>query len=117
MDIKAIDPVYQSIVNDLTHNDYLRAADAALARIEAAADAADLDSKREGSVLTLELDNGAQVIINLQPAIEELWLASTRGAYHFRQRGGRWLDTRGGLDFDALVRDAVSAQGGPDLAL
>ncbi len=117
MDIEAIDPVYQSIVNDSTHNAYLHAAEAALDRIEAAADAVDLDSKREGSVLTLELDNGAQVIINLQPAIDELWLASARGAYHFRQSEGRWRDTRGGLDFDALVREAVSALGGPELAL
>ena len=117
MGSKAITSVYQSTVNELSHRDYLREAEAALDRVEAAADAADLDSKREGSVLTLEIDNGAQVIINLQPAIEELWLASRVGAYHFRHADGAWRDTRGGADFIARVREAVSALGGPPLRL
>ena len=104
-------------MNDLPQNEYLRLAETTLGTLEAAADAADLDSKREGSVLTLELDNGESVIINLQPAIQELWLASKSGAYHFRATGGQWLDTRGGRTFSSLVQEAVTKQGGPQLAL
>ncbi len=104
-------------MDELTHKDYLQRAEATLQRIEAAADAVDLDSKREGSVLTLEFDSGEQVIINLQPAIDELWLASRLGAYHFRHAEGRWRDTREGRDFDALLRDAVAALGGLALPL
>lgn len=102
-------------MNTLPQSEYLSLAEATLREIEAAADRADLDSKREGSVLTLELDNGEKVIINLQPPIQELWLASKAGAYHFRWSEGRWLDTRGGREFGDLVREAVVAQGGPDL--
>ncbi len=104
-------------MNDLPQSEYLRRAEATLGALETAADAADLDSKREGSVLTLELDNGESVIINLQPAIQELWLASKSGAYHFRDHGGQWLDTRGGRSFSSLVQEAVTNQGGPQLAL
>ncbi len=104
-------------MDELTHKDYLRLAEATLQRIEAAADAVDLDSKPEGSVLTLEFDSGEQVIINLQPAIDELWLASRLGAYHFRHADGAWRDTREGRDFDALLRDAVASLGGVALPL
>ncbi len=104
-------------MDELTHKDYLQRAEATLQRIEAAADAVDLDSKREGSVLTLEFDSGEQVIINLQPAIDELWLASRLGAYHFRHAEGIWRDTREGRDFDALLRDAVATLGGLALPL
>jgi CyaY protein len=104
-------------MDELTHKDYLRQAEATLQRIEAAADAIDLDSKREGSVLTLEFDSGDQVIVNLQPAIDELWLASRFGAYHFRHADGAWRDTREGREFDDLLLDAVTALGGVVLPL
>jgi CyaY protein len=104
-------------MNDLPQNDYLRLAESELDEVEAAADRADLDSRREGSVLTLEIDDGAQVIINLQPAIQELWLASKAGAFHFKHRDGAWRDTRSGHEFRQLVREAVAFVGGPELAL
>ena len=104
-------------MDELAHRNYLTVAEATLQRIEAAADAVELDSKREGSVLTLEFDSGDQVIVNLQPAIDELWLASRLGAYHFRYVDGAWRDTREGLAFDALLRDAVAALGGLTLPL
>ncbi len=104
-------------MNELPQSEYLSLADAMLSRVEAAADAADIDSKREGSVLTLELDNDEKIIINLQAPLQELWLASKSGAYHFRHDGGQWLDTRSGLRFENLVQQAVSQQGGPALTL
>jgi CyaY protein len=104
-------------MNDLPQSDYLRLAEAALRSVEAAADAADLDSKREGGVLTLELDNGEKIIVNLQPPLQELWLASKSGAYHFRYAGGAWLDTRGSRSFQALLQQALAELGGPALEL
>ncbi|OIQ90540.1 protein CyaY [mine drainage metagenome] len=104
-------------MNDLPQSDYLRLAEATLRSVEAAADAADLDSKREGGVLTLELDNGEKIIANLQPPLQELWLASKSGAYHFRYAGGAWLDTRGSRSFQALLRQALAELGGPTLQL
>ena len=71
-------------MDDLSQSQYLNLAEQAMRAVENAADAADLDSRRDGSVLNLELDNGEQVIINLQAPVQELWLASKSGAYHFR---------------------------------
>ena len=104
-------------MNHLSQSQYLDLAEQALRAVENAADAADIDSRRDGSVLNLELDNGEQVIINLQSPVQELWLASKSGAYHFRCEGGRWLDTREGRSFGELLRCAVSEQGGPRLQL
>ncbi len=117
-----MDSVYQPhpenrLMNCLPQTEYLSLADAMLSRVEAAADAADIDSRREGSVLTLELDNDEKIIINLQAPLQELWLASKSGAHHFRHASGKWLDTRSGLRFEDLVQQAVRQQGGPLLAL
>ena len=104
-------------MNALPQSEYLSRAESALRQVELAADAVDLDSKREGSVLTLELDNRSQIIINLQPAIQELWLASRCGAYHFRHDGSGWRDSRGGSGFFTLLRQALEQLGGPQLEL
>ena len=103
-------------MNDLSQSQYLELAEQALRAVESAADAAELDTRRDGSVLNLELDNGEQVIVNLQAPLQELWLASKSGAYHFRWRDGRWLDTREGRSFAELLRVAVREQGGPSLS-
>ncbi len=102
-------------MNNLSQSQYLDLAEQALRAVENAADAAELDTRRDGSVLNLELDNGEQVIINLQAPVQELWLASKSGAYHFRYQSGRWLDTREARDFADLVQQAVHEQGGPRL--
>ncbi len=104
-------------MDDLSQSQYLNLAEQAMRAVENAADAADLDSRRDGSVLNLELDNGEQVIINLQAPVQELWLASKSGAYHFRFTRGRWRDTREGLGFAELLLRAVTEQGGPHLDL
>lgn len=104
-------------MDDLSQTQYLDLAEQAMRAVENAADAADVESRRDGSVLNLELDNGEQVIINLQAPVQELWLASKSGAYHFRCRQGQWRDTREGLSFGELLRRAVSDQGGPRLEL
>lgn len=104
-------------MNDLPQSEYLRLAESTLAAVERAADAADLDSRRDGGVLTLEVEGTGQVIINLQPAIQELWLASRAGAYHFRYGEAAWLDTRSGRPFAAVLLEAMAALGGPALDL
>ena len=102
-------------MDELSQSRYLDLAEQALRAVENAADAAELDSRRDGSVLNLELDNGEQIIINLQAPVQELWLASKSGAYHFRWRDGRWLDTREGRGFADLLLQALREQGGPQL--
>ena len=104
-------------MNTITQSDYFQLAEAMLGAVESAADRADLDSRRDGAVLTLVLDNKEKIIINLQAPLQELWLASKSGAYHFRHSEQQWRDTRTGYSFESMLQQAITAQGGPDLRL
>jgi len=104
-------------MNTITQSDYFQLAEAMLGAVESAADQADLDTRRDGAVLTLLLDNREKIIINLQAPLQELWLASKSGAHHFRHSGQQWRDTRTGHSFQVMLQQAITAQGGPDLQL
>lgn len=84
-----------------------------LSRIEAQVDAwleqdlIDIDQHRTGGLLELECPDRSKLVINTQPPLHELWLASRRGGFHFRYVQGRWLDTKdGGEFFDKLSAEA-----------
>ena len=100
----------------MTDTQYLNLAEAALLRIEQAADRinddtdADIDAQRVGGMVTLTFANRSQIIINLQPPLHEVWMAAKSGGYHYKWDGQVWRDTKTGHDFYAdLTRDA-SAQ-------
>ncbi|MBN8115086.1 iron donor protein CyaY, partial [Vibrio vulnificus] len=40
---------------------------------------ADIDFETSGNVMTLEFDDGSQIIINRQEPMKEIWLASKSG--------------------------------------
>ena len=106
----------------LADADYLRLAHAVLARIESTCDqwlqddVIDIDVHRTGGLLEMSFPNGSKIVVNTQPPLQELWMASRAAGQHFRHVDGRWRDTRDGSEFfDALSRQA-SAQGGKALA-
>jgi CyaY protein len=106
----------------LSDADYPHVAGAVLASIEAAADrwlqddVIDIDTHRTGGLLELVFPDDSRIVVNLQPPLQEIWLAARAGGYHYRHVQGRWLDTRDGSDFfEALSRHA-SAQGGRELS-
>ena len=75
-------------------------------------DVIDIDSQRTGGLLELVLPDRSRIVINTQPPLHELWLASRAGGYHYRHEAGRWVDTRDGSEFfESLSREA-SAQAG-----
>jgi CyaY protein len=105
----------------LSDADYQRLGGQVLASIEAAADrwlqddVIDIDTQRTGGLLELVFPHDSRIVVNLQPPLQEIWLAARAGGYHYRHVQGRWLDTRDGSEFfDALSRQA-SAQGGVEL--
>ena len=71
----------------------------------------DIDASRTGGLLELSFPNGSKIVINTQPPLHELWLAARGGGYHFRFEDGRWVDTRGGGDFLAVLSSSASEQG------
>jgi CyaY protein len=105
----------------LSDAEYRRLGDRVLTSIEATIDhwlqegVIDIDSQRTGGLLELAFPDDSRIVVNLQPPLQELWLAARAGGYHYRHVQGRWLDTRDGSEFfDALSRHA-SAQGGRTL--
>ena len=98
----------------MTDSDYLGRAEAVLTRIEQAADDsdADIEIERSGNVLTLEFENGSKIIVNLQPPMQEIWIAAKAGGFHFKFVDGQWLDTRNGREFFESLSDYATQQVG-----
>ena len=85
----------------MTDSDYLSRAEAVLAAIEAALDDidADIEAERNGTVLTLEFENGSTLIVNLQPPMQEIWIAAKAGGFDLRYTDRQWRATRSGAEF------------------
>ena len=72
----------------------------------------DVEAVLSGKVLTLTFEDGTQVVINSQAAMQEIWVAARSGGFHYRYDGQRWKDTRGGPDLaDALSQICSEAAG------
>lgn len=101
-----------------TDADYLQRAHAALAQIETTVDrwlqedVVDIDPQRTGGLLELSFPGGSKIVINTQPPLKELWLASRDGGFHFRWVDGQWRDTKDGRDFYEVLSREASAQAG-----
>lgn len=106
----------------LSDAEYHRRTSAVLAAIEATVDrwlqqdVIDIDAHRTGGLLELDFPDRSRIIINTQPPLHELWLASKAGGYHYRFDGSRWVDTRDGTEFFAALSREASAQGAMALA-
>jgi CyaY protein len=105
-------------------SEFLAQAEATLNAIEAAldrlndADMTDVECSRSGNVLEIEfIDNGSKIIINSQAAMQELWVASRSGGYHYKQKDGKWLNTRDGSELFATLSEEVTKQGGSPVVL
>ena len=105
----------------MDEQEFNRAADATLARIEQTLEAsgADIDVElREGGVLELELGNGTKIIVNRHGAAREIWLAAKSGGFHFKPAdAGRWVATRDGEELLAALARCIAEQGGGQLVL
>jgi len=108
----------------MTESEFLTRAEAALARIETALEAAtnagdvDVECSRSGNVLEIEfVDNGSKIIVNSQAPMQELWVAAKSGGFHFRADGERWVNTRDGSELFTALSQMIAAQGGASVDL
>ena len=105
----------------LSDADYQRLGAAVLSSIESAVDGwlqddvIDIDPQRTGGLLELAFPNGSRLIVNLQPPLQEIWLAARAGGFHYRYVDGQWLDTKDGSEFFAVLSREATAQGGRPL--
>ncbi len=91
----------------MTENEFLNLADTYLEKLmERIEDEySDDDCIREGNVLTIETENNVKIVLNIQSAMKEIWLASPEGGAHYGPSDGKWISTRGG----SLLEDDLTA--------
>lgn len=98
---------------ELNEAEFNQSADATLAHIEQALEAADLDfeTPAEG-ILEIELGDGSKIIINRHGVARELWVAARSGGFHFMPVADGWADTKSGETLYAKLAALVALQGG-----
>ena len=105
----------------LSDSNYQALSQSLLAGIEAQADrwlqddVIDIDTHRTGGLLELTFPGGSKIIVNTQPPLQEVWLAAKGGGFHFRWDGARWVDTRDGSEFLAVLSRQATEQAGKGL--
>ena len=92
-------------------SDFENLADQILARLELqlADQLEDADVELRGGILTIELADGRQYVINKHAPNRQIWLSSpVSGATHFAHDAGSgaWRSTRG----DAILHDLLAAE-------
>ncbi len=90
-----------------------------LSAIEDALDVcdADLDWDFAGGILTIECDNGSQVIINRQAPTQQIWLAARAGGFHFDYHAEQDCWKQDELELFALLNKCLSEQSGETVEL
>lgn len=69
----------------------------------------EVDYESNGDICEVTLADGAKIVVNRQPPVEEIWLAAKSGGYHFRHDGDRWVDTRDGSGFFERLDSCLAA--------
>ena len=103
----------------MTESEFLQHSDGLFAYIEDQIDeqGLDFDCQRSGNVLTIEADDGTQIIVNRHMPNQELWIAAKSGGYHFAEQNGKWLATRDGRDFYDVLNEALSTASGEEVEI
>ncbi|QEI08705.1 iron donor protein CyaY [Pigmentiphaga aceris] len=71
----------------------------------------DIEGERNGNVLTLSFEDRSQVVINTQAPMQEIWVASRSGGFHYRlQEDGSWFDSRNNKELADALSEIISEQ-------
>ncbi|MFT2089516.1 iron donor protein CyaY [Paraglaciecola sp. 2405UD69-4] len=70
----------------------------------------DIDYESAGSILTMTFVNGTKIIINKQPPLQQLWMATKYNGHHFNFENEQWIDERTGVEFWSFLDEAISKQ-------
>jgi len=78
---------------------------------------ADIDIDASGNVLQLEFPDMSKIVINKQEPLQQIWVATKFGGYHFSFVEGQWIDERNGGEFMPFIIDSIQRQGNIQLSL
>ncbi len=77
----------------------------------------DIDYESAGGILTLLFENGTKIILNKQPPLLQIWVATKFNGHHFNYQQGQWIDERTDVEFWAFLDEAISKQAGASVKL
>lgn len=103
----------------MTETEFLQHSDELFTYIEDAIDEGgwDLDCHGNGNVLTIEADDGTQIVVNRHTPNQELWIAAKSGGYHFSLIQGKWIAMRDGNSFFDVLNQVLSAAVGEKVVI
>lgn len=98
----------------MTEQHFLAQCERILDAIDHAAEHApvNIDTERQGHVLTLEFDDGSRIVVNGNVPMREMWVAARSGGFHFRERDGHWHDTRDEAELFTRLSALATEQAG-----
>lgn len=94
----------------MTESEFLIISERTLQQIQNALDNLneDWDIDRVGNVLTIEFDDGFQIVLNKQAPTQQIWLASRKGGMHFQYRDGSWLEEHSGKELKQQLQALIA---------
>lgn len=103
-------------MNDAEYDDRI---DAIFLHLEEALDECevDIDYESAGGILTFIFPDGSKIILNKQPPLQQLWVATKFNGHHFNLEGEQWIDERTGAEFWQFIDEATSKQAGKQITL
>lgn len=72
----------------------------------------DIDYEGAGGILTLIFPDKTKIILNKQPPLHQIWVATRFNGHHFNLEGETWIDERTGAEFWSFMDEAASKQAG-----
>lgn len=96
----------------MNDSQYEQITDEILLNIEELLDecAVDIDYESASSILTMTFENGTKIIINKQPPLHQLWVATKFNGHHFNLQKDLWIDERTGVEFWSFLDEVCSKQ-------
>ena len=73
---------------------------------------ADLDYESAGGILTIIFPDTTKIILNKQPPLHQIWVATKFNGHHFNLQGEQWIDERSGAEFWSFMDQAATKQAG-----
>lgn len=103
----------------MNDTEYDMLVDAIFIKLEEALDECEVDIDYEGAggILTLIFPNQTKIILNKQPPLHQIWVATKFNGHHFNLAGEQWIDERTGAEFWSFMDEAASKQAGQPITL
>ena len=103
----------------MNDTEYDMLVDAIFMKLEEALDECEVDIDYEGAggILTLIFPNQTKIILNKQPPLHQIWVATKFNGHHFNLAGEQWIDERTGAEFWSFMDEAASKQAGQPITL